>query len=470
MGHGARVTSTAVAEDLVVVSNRGPLSFSYTEDGALVGRQGAGGLVSSLAPLIQGTGATWVAAAMSPADRDAAQRGVVDSEGFRFRALALDPTTYRMAYDVVSNSTLWFLNHRLFDLARQPRIDRRWREAWDAYRQVNRTFAQAIIADAPEGATVLVQDYHLALVGTWLAQERPDLRAVHFTHTPFCDPVDLRILPDDVASELLAGMASHRACGFHTSRWAHAFEACCDELLGTRSPTFVAPLAPDVENLAEVAGSDACREAGRTLDAMIGSCRLILRVDRIELSKNILRGFLAFEELLRSRPEWVGRVTFLALVYPSRQNLPEYLAYRQEVSGLADRINQQWGTPGWTPVILDARDDYPRSVAALQRYDVLLVNPIRDGLNLVAKEGPLVNQRDGVLALSREAGVWAELSGLALEINPFDVAGTADVLASALSMSSSERLAHAAALRAAAALRTPRDWLEDQLVAARTVS
>jgi trehalose 6-phosphate synthase len=229
----------------------------------------------------------------------------------------------------------------------------------------------------------------------------------------------------------------------------------------------VAPLAPDVDNLVEVAASSECAAAGEKLDELLGDCHVILRVDRIELSKNLLRGFLAFEELLRSRPEWLGRVIFLALVYPSREGLADYLAYRQEVEGLAAQINVRWSTGSWTPILLDTSDNYPRSVAALKRYDVLLVNPVRDGLNLVAKEGPLVNTNDGVLALSREAGVWAELSGAALEVNPFDVAGTADVLAAALSMTAGERAAHAAALKSAIGRRTPRDWLEDQLAAAR---
>jgi len=457
-----------VAEQLVIASNRGPLSFRRDESGALVARQGAGGLVSSLGPLIQGTGATWVAVAMSDDDRAAAAQGVMEAEGFRYRSLVLDPHVQRMAYDVVSNATLWFLNHRLYDLSRRPRIDRHWREAWDAYRQVNRSFAEVISAEAPAGATVLVQDYHLSLVGTWLAQERPDLRAVHFTHTPFMDPVDLRVLPSDVAEELLGGLASHVACGFHTERWAEAFGACCDEVLGARPPIFVAPLAPDADNLAEVAASDVCRSAGERLDEVIGARRIILRVDRLELSKNLLRGFLAYDELLETRPEWVGRVVFVALVYLSREGLPEYLAYRQEVEGLAERINARWATPGWEPIILDTRDDYPRSIAALARYDVLLVNPVRDGLNLVAKEGPLVNTNDGVVALSREAGVWAELVGLALEVNPFDVEGTADVLAAALAMAPEDRRTHAVALRQAARRRTPLDWLEDQLSAARS--
>ena len=188
-----------------------------------------------------------------------------------------------------------------------------------------------------------------------------------------------------------------------------------------------------------MAASARTAARARRLEAQVGDRNLIVRVDRIELSKNLLRGFLAFDELLRTRPEWRGKVVFAAFVYPSREGLPEYLAYRQEVETLARRVNEEWATDDWTPILLDTSDDFPRSVAALRRYDVLLVNPIRDGLNLVAKEGPLLNERDGVLALSREAGVWEELQGGALEVNPFDVAGTADVLAQALDMPADER-------------------------------
>ena len=454
-----------VTENVVIVSNRGPLSFSYDDGGSLVAQRSAGGVASSLAPLVRDTGARWMAAAMTDADR-AAAAGMVDAEGFRFRMLAIDPDAYRMAYDVVSNGTLWFLHHGLWDLARRPRFDRRWREAWDAYRAVNHTFARAVIDEAPPDAIVLVQDYHFALVGTWLAQERPDLKAVHFTHIPFCDPDAIRILPDDVAGELLAGLASHTSCGFHARRWARNFEACCQALWGWNPTTFVSPLAPDHDDINAVAESSECAEEGAALDELLGGRRLILRVDRIELSKNLLRGFLAYEELLRMRPEWRGHVVFAAFVYPSREGLPEYLAYRQEVETLAARINNQWGVPDWTPIVLDTSDNFPRSVGALRRYDLLLVNPVRDGLNLVAKEGPLLNERHGVLALSREAGAWEELGGVALEVNPFDVAGTADVLAAGLAMDDQERITHAAALRKLAAARSPRDWLDDQLAAA----
>ena len=456
-----------MAADLVIASNRAPMSFSYGAGGELVAGQGAGGLVSSLGPLVEGMTATWVAAAMSDADRAAAKAGTTDGESFRCQLVDIDPDVYAQAYDVISNSTLWFLNHRLYDLARAPVFDARWREAWRSYQEVNRRFAETIADNAPDGATVLVQDYHLNLVGSWLAKERPDLRAVHFTHTPFMDPVDLRILPDAVAHELLGAMAMFAACGFHTRAWADAFEACCRETLGSSPQVFVAPLAPDAGNMAVVERSAGCREAGVRLDELVRGRRIVLRVDRIEMSKNLLRGLLAFDEMLGAHPDLVGEVVFVALAYPSRESLAEYRAYRAEVEALTARVNDRWGTPGWTPVVLDTRDDYPRSVAALERYDVLLVNPIRDGLNLVAKEGPLVNKRDGVLLLSREAGVWSELRGAAIGINPFDVSATAAALAAALAMTPQERGRHAAAVRAAASVRTPRDWLDDQLAAAR---
>jgi trehalose 6-phosphate synthase len=201
---------------LVLVSNRGPLSFSHDADGGLVARRGAGGLVSGIGPLVAGTDTTWLAAAISEGDRAAAAQGTVAAEGFQVRLLTLDPEAYGLAYDVVSNGALWFAHHGLWDLVHEPAFDRRWPEAWEAYRHVNESFAAEVAEVAPEGAVVLVQDYHLALVGRALAGSRPDLTAVHFTHTPFAPPVWLAALPEAHARELLDGMAAHRACGFHT--------------------------------------------------------------------------------------------------------------------------------------------------------------------------------------------------------------------------------------------------------------
>lgn len=452
---------------IVIVSNRGPISFKRNDDGTLQARRGAGGLVSGLGPLVAGTDTIWIAAAMSDADREAGTGGVIEADGFHVRLLSIDPAVYRQSYDVVCNSTLWFTHHGLFDLSRRPRIDRHWHQAWEAYRAVNEAFADAVAAVAPEGAVVLVQDYHLCLVGSILRERRPDLSTVHFSHTPFATARSLRTLPSAVRAELLAGMAAHDACGFHAPRWADAFAECCADN-GIAAPrTFVSPLGPDPQDLAAVATSDACAEALAALDVAVGDRAFVVRVDRIELSKNLLRGFWVFDDLLTHRPQWRGRVVFGAFVYPSREGLPEYLAYRQEVEGVVRQLNEKWATPDWTPILFDPSDHFPRSVAALRRYDVLLVNPISDGLNLVAKEGPTVNERNGIVALSTEAGAFAELAGAVLTVDPYDISGTADVLDSALVMADAERADLAAEVKRRALARGPADWLADQLAIAQ---
>jgi trehalose 6-phosphate synthase len=451
---------------VVVVSNRGPLSFRQGDGGELVAKRGAGGLVSGLGPLVAATDTLWVAAAMSDGDRAAAAAGVIDAEDFRVRLLSVDPETYRQAYDVVSNQVLWFVHHGLYDLPREPGFGTDLRDAWHAYREVNRAFADTVADVAPPGAAVLVQDYHLGLLGLGLAERRPDLDAVHFSHTPFATPTWLRILPEHVAAEVLSGMAAHRACGFHSQRWAADFAACCHDVLALEPRTFVSPLPADAEDVRRAAASPACDAALAEIAEEVGDRQVIARVDRIELSKNLLRGFQAFDDLLARTPEWRGHVVFVASVYPSRTGVPAYIEYQQDVEALVEQINERWATPGWTPIVYDTRDDYPRSVAVLRRADVLLVNPIRDGLNLVAKEGGIVNERDAVLCLSPEAGVWDEVGEAALAVPPFDIAGTADVLDRALRMPADERAGLAARLRELSVARRPADWLADQLAAA----
>ncbi len=462
------MTNTAAAhQPIVVVSNRGPVTFDVGDSGEPVARRAAGGLATAIGSAIAGTDATWIAASLSEADRRVAREGLIESEGFRIALLNIEPEVFGPFYNTVANGTLWFLHHGLFDASRRPRFDRHFREAWSIFREVNERFARAIVEHAPKGALVLVHDYHLSLLGSTLSAARSDLTCIHFHHTPFCDPTSLAMLPDAIAHELMRGLSGFAACGFHSARWKQAFESCATSVLGTSPATFVSPVATDADDLARTVASATCRDALTELDASVGTRKLIVRVDRIELSKNLLRGFLAFDDLLETHPEWRGHVTFLALVYPSREGLIEYQAYRTEVEGLVRRINDRWRTPDWEPIIYEDTDNYPRSIAALCRYDVLLVNPIRDGFNLVAKEGPLVNQRNGVLALSREAGAWDELGGAALEVNPFDIAGTSDVLHTALSMPSDERDRHARTLRERAGARTPNDWFLDQVRSAQ---
>jgi trehalose 6-phosphate synthase len=453
----------------IVVSNRGPLSFRSGDDGTLVPLRAAGGLASSLHRILAGTGTTWASVTMGAADREAVARGLMREDGLNLLPVVIDDETYRQAYDVVANTTLWYCHHHLFDLPHRPRFDRHWRAAWEGYRAYNRAMADVVVDRAADGDAVYVQDYHFSLLGRMLAEARPDLRTVHFLHTPFAAPDMLGVLPDDVVAELLEGMAGYSVCGFHCHHWEADFRACYAAARSEAPPTFVAPLGPDAGALETEAASPECATAAAALRDEVDGRRVIARTDRMEPSKNIVRGMLAFEEFLTTHPEWRGRVVHVALAYPSRQGLAEYLAYGADVEHTAARINHALGSDDWTPIVLSVQDDWPRSLAALTLSDVLLVNPVRDGLNLVAKEGPLLNAADGVLVLSHQAGAWEELSldgGGALGVNPFDVAGTADALHAALTMDPPERAARASALRAAVRGRTAADWWADQLAAA----
>ena len=451
---------------IVLVSNRGPVTFTDTAEGPLRSRRGAGGLISGIGPLVKGTDTIWIAAAMTAGDRQAAATGVAEAEGFRLRMLAVDPDTYQLAYDEVSNGVLWFAHHGLWDRPRQPAFDRSWPAAWDAYRAVNHAFANAVAEVAPRRAVVLVQDYHLCLVAARLAVLRPDLDCVHFSHTPFAPPVWLAAIPTEAGRELLQGLAAHRACGFHTQQWATDFTDSARQLAGLTPTTFVAPLATDPDDIKRAAAAPACQEALATLQAKVGDRTVIARVDRLELSKNLLRGFLAFDELLRQHPEHRGEVVFVAEAYPSRPGVAAYARYRDEIERAVAEINQRWGTADWEPISLSVEDNFPAAVALMRRGDVFLVSPIRDGLNLVASEAILVNERDAVLALSAEAGAWEGLQEGALRVAPFDVAGTAGVLHEAVRMPAEERRRRAVILGGIVRAHTPAQGLANQIAAA----
>lgn len=457
----------AADRPIVIVSNRGPVSFELGSDGTAVARRGAGGLVSGLGPMVRGTPTLWIAAAMTDGDVAVAGSGVTDAEGFRVRLLASDPEEWDAHYDTVCNEALWFAHHGLFDPVYEPAWPPGWVEGpWAAHRRVNARFAAAVVEDAPEDAVALIQDYHLCLLAPVLREQRPDLRLVHFAHTPFAPPAWLAMLPRAARTELLEGLAAHHACGFHTRGWAADFEASCEAAGITAPTTFVAPLGPNPDDLRVTIESPACVEAGRELDALAGDRTLVVRVDRIELSKNVLRGFDAYAALLESEPSRHGRVVFGAFVYPSRMGVAAYDAYRRAIDARVAEINDRFATPDWTPIHYDPHDDYPRSMAALARADVVVVNPIRDGLNLVAKEAMVVNRRDGQLVLSPGAGVWDELGADAWRADPFDVGQTARALADAIDADPHERARRARALRDASLGRTAADWFTDQIAAA----
>lgn len=454
---------------VVIASNRGPVSY-HEQDGTLVPRRGGGGLVSGLAPLIDDGRATWIAAALSDDDRRAAAAGLPQADGQPIHLIDVAPDDFDRYYDVVSNETLWFMHHGLFDLTRSPVFDADWRDSWEAYRRVNLAFADAVVDNSPTDAVVLVQDYHLTLLAPTVRRARPDLRLVHFHHTPFGGPDSARVLPPAQLRELMSSLAAHHACGFHTPAWARNYvdvqARWGTEPVDGDHHTFAGTINSDADELARVASSPECDAAVAELESLIGERRVVVRVDRMELSKNIVRGFSAYDRVFERRPDLRHHVTFVACCYPSRPSVPAYARYRDEVEAAAVAVNERWGDADWTPVLLMTDDDYTRSVAALRLYDVLVVNPVRDGLNLVAKEGPMVNQRHGQLVLSTEAGAWSELVGAADGISPFDIEATAQAIEAALDRKGDERRVRAEVLRRSASARTPADWLRDQLDAA----
>ena len=459
---------------VVVASNRGPLQFTIGANGEVSSSRGSGGLVSALAPALESIPCTWISAAITEGDRAAAAAAtglpLPRSGTAEPRMLRLDEKIYESYYHDISNRTLWFLQHHLLD-AGAVAFDRGFQDRWNSYRAVNRAFAEACDEEADAGAEAHVEDYHLGLAPALLRARRPDLRIMHHVCCPWTDPECFGLLPDAVAGELLHGMLGADVVGFLSARWVENFLRCCravghavDAALGTVR----AADGREVRVRAFPLGVDE-RDLRRLLSRRLperfaadGAQRLIVRVDRMEPTKNIVRGLDGFAAFLGSHPGYQGKVTHLVVTNLSRGGMPEYQRYRAEVERCVEEVNRRFGRPGWTPVRLLVLDDHPRALRALAAADVVVVNPVWDGMNLVAKEAACVNDRDAVLILSRNAGAAEDLGDAALLLNPFDTAALADAIARALAMGPAERARRAARLRSAAVALPPSAWFAAQ--------
>ncbi|NJP51395.1 trehalose-6-phosphate synthase [Streptomyces sp. SBST2-5] len=461
------MASTFGAAQVLVASNRGPVSYVKDDDGSLRAKRGGGGLVSGLSAIGPDAGALWVCSALSDGDREAVRRGLGE-DGVRM--LDIPAEVHSDAYNGIANSVLWFVHHMLYQTPLEPVFDAEFRRQWASYETYNRAFAEALAEEAAQGAAVLVQDYHLTLVPGMLRELRPDLRIGHFSHTPWAPPEYFRMLPDDVALQILRGMLGADRLGFLTRRWADAFTACCERFAGGLGDTRIGVhgLGADPDFLRERAHRADVEERMAELRREIGEGRrAIVRVDRTELSKNIVRGLLAYRQLLADHPEWRERVVHVAFAYPSRQDLAVYRDYTAEVQRVAEAINEEYGTEGWRPVVLHVKDDFARSLAAYRLADVGLINPIRDGMNLVAKEIPVLSDQGAALVLSREAGAHEEMGEDAITVNPYDISATAEALHEALTLSPADRAERCKRLAAAATALPPARWFLDQLNALR---
>lgn len=471
---------------LIVVSNRGPVSFRRDADGRRVARRGGGGLVTALRSLVAHHDVTWIASAMGDEDRAAAEAGsegieetARDGSPYRLRLVAHDPQAYDWYYNVVSNPVLWFVQHYLWALARVPDVDYGLHHAWnEGYVAVNRNFAEVVLEELardPETA-VFFHDYHLYVAPGLVRQRAPDATLSHFVHIPWPQPDYWRVLPESIRRALHEGILANDVVSFHTPRWRLNFLRSCEDIVGADVDfegcdvrfggrvTCVRsrPISVDPAEFDELAGSEAVlREEAKIVAERPGL--LILRVDRTDPSKNVVRGFRAFELYLEAHPEMRGRVGMLALLDPSRQDIPEYAEYLGAIQREARRVNDRFQRDGRTPIDLQIADNFPQAVAAYKQFDVLLVNAIFDGMNLVAKEAPLVNGRDGVLILSENAGAHEELGPWALTVNPFDVAGQAEAIHHALTMPAGERRQRIESIREQVRGRDISFWIEAQL-------
>ena len=464
--------------NVVFVSNRGPISF-VESNGGFETKRGAGGLAGALNDVAErlGKDAAWVAAATSEEDRKALSAGATENLestlGYALHLLNLEPALYSGYYDTVSNRMLWFANHCLLDEVGIKEFGEDELRCWEeAYDPVNKRFSDSVCEVTDSSSLVLFQDYHLTRAPGHLREVRPSQTILHFTHSSFCGPEGMKRVAEAIYRQVIEGMLGADIAGFHVRPLVDGFLSCCEEMGASvdRSSGAVEhrdrvtwvrayPIPIDARALAERARGEKVREwAERFSGSFEGP--FVVRADRTEPSKNIVRGFEAFGLLLDRRKELRGKARFIACLYPSRQSMPEYKRYIEQIEEVVGGINDRYPES----IDLYLEDDHDRTLGALLVYDALLVNSLMDGMNLVSKEGPAVNENDGSIVLSSTAGSFDELGEDAVCVeDPFDVEATADGLEAALDMPRDERRRRASILREKIANRSPDDWISRQM-------
>ena len=473
------------SDPLIIVSNRGPAQFERGEDGKRTVRRGGGGLVTAIAGLVSHRDALWIASAMTDEDVVVSeeQGGPVELsiDGIDYRVLMVDSDAeaFDRFYNVIANPILWFIQHYLWDLSNAPDIRQEELDAWDyGYQTVNRDIARAVLVqiEGSDRPLVMLHDYHLYTAPGMIRAQRPDVFLHHFVHIPWSQPDSWRILPGRIREAIFEGMLANDIIGFHTHAYCINFLRCCDELLeadvdyeaglvrhnGAETLARAYPLSIDAERLRRAAASPEVAAAEREVLERRRKY-LIIRVDRADLSKNVLRGFTAFDTFLTQHPEFREEVTFIAHLQPSRQDVPEYAEYLERIEALVAVVNHRHGTTDWMPIDLKIYENFHDAVARYKHFDLLMVNSLFDGMNLVAKEAPAVNTRDGVLMLSENTGSHQELADCALSVNPFDIQEQADAIYRALTMDPEQKRVRAQRLKEIIFSRNPGDWVDDQL-------
>jgi trehalose 6-phosphate synthase/phosphatase len=458
---------------LLIVSNRLPVTVTAAADGRPIVRPSAGGLATGLRGPHERTGGLWIGwpGSLDRLTPDAVADVARQLDAARTVPVHLTPHEHEVHYERLSNSVLWPLCHDRLD--HLPLLV----EGWDTYEAVNQRFADAVVAHYRDGDLIWVHDYQLLRLPALLRERLPRARIGFFLHIPFPNPEIFFTLP--TRAWLVEGMMGADLVGFHTRRYRGHFTAALRRLFGLeldadgtiawrgrRVRIGTHPISIDAAHFARTAERAEIAAERDTLRA--SAERLLVGIDRLDYSKGIPRRLVAFERLLRAHPEWRGRVRLIQVAVPTRGGVGAYSRFRNEVNALVGRINGDLGTPTWTPVHYLHRSVPLHTLVALYRAaDAMLVTPVRDGMNLVAKE--FVASRvddDGVLLLSEFAGAADELVD-ALIVNPYDVEGVAAAMHRALTMPAEERGRRMRALRAQVAAHDVHRWADAFLSALR---
>ncbi len=453
------MTQLAPARKLILVSNRLPLSLTEDE-GQLGFAPSPGGLASGLRTYLRSAGPAvaeyvwvgWPGRPVPPEQQAEVARRC--REEFSARPVFLSREDVEAFYEGICNKTIWPLFHYF------PSLVAYEEEGWLAYERVNQIFADEVREVAGPGDLVWVHDYHFFLLPGMLKKQRPDLRVGFFLHVPFPSFELFRLLPDRWRRAMLTGVLGADLIGFHTHDYTQHFLKCvrrilgCDHELGQLAlgdrivcaDTF--PMGVDFAAFSALSADPALVQSSEEFRRPLGECRAILSIDRLDYTKGIPNRLLAFQAFLEANPDWHGRVALVMVVVPSRTGVEDYQRMKTRVDELVGHINGRFGRLDWTPVLYQYRS-YPQEhlVALYVASDVMLVTPLRDGMNLVAKEYVAARADEtGVLVLSEMAGAASEL-GEAVTVNPNDIPGMARGLLTALEMPRAAQRQAMAAMR-----------------------
>jgi len=473
---------------LILVSNRGPVEHQMSGDGWPEARRGSGSVVTAFNSLAQKFEFTWVASAMGEGDRVVSENGQgphikspLPGHEINLRYVVTPRRVYHKYYNILCNPLLWFLQHYMWNPPYNPNVDAAVHDAWESgYIPVNQAFANAVISEAQaleQAPIVIGHDYHLYLMPEFVRKGVPEAVIQHFVHIPWPTPQYWHMIPDYIIRRICESLCTTDLLGFQTIGDVRCFLDTVEEFVpdvtvdrtshtvarnGRTTSVKVYPISINVEEVQRIANTPRALDYENRLSADTGDVTIV-RIDRAEPNKNIVRGFRAYELMLTRYPELKGKVKFLAFLVPSRTHIRQYQRYMDEIQQVIQQINNNHGTDDWQPIVPFIENNYTQAIAGMKLYDVLLVNTIIEGMNLVAKEGPVVNNRDGVLVLSHSSGVYQQLSDGAISVSPTDIEGTMEALHQAITMSAEDRKARAARMLNSVCREDINHWLYQQM-------